>query len=83
MSFVDIKEAAPILLAVYDPDVMAALAEGDEIVSEDYQISVLGEPHGDVEILHGLFPGQGFVLNPGEWSLFFWLGKASVKVKCS
>ncbi|ADZ89689.1 hypothetical protein [Marinomonas mediterranea] len=79
---ISIKDANTIVLAVYDPKAIKRLKEGDEIVSEDYDISVSGEPHGDIEIISGLSLSQGFVLNPGEWSLSFLFGINEERISC-
>jgi hypothetical protein len=79
---ISIKKAKPILLAIYSPKAMKALKKKDEIVSEDYKISTAGQPHGDIEILLGLLPTQGFVINPAEWSVFHLFSNKPVKVDC-
>ncbi|TDO95776.1 hypothetical protein [Marinomonas balearica] len=79
---ISIRGAEPIVLVVYDEGAVEKLRQGDEIVSEDYEVSVVGQPHGDMEIISGLSLSHGFVLNPGEWSLSSLLGINEDPVGC-
>lgn len=67
---IGIHSSAAIRLLIYSHDVADKLLSGDEIVSEDYDVTEQSDLRsGDIKIESGLNLSYGFVLNPGEW---FW-----------
>ncbi|MCV2403596.1 hypothetical protein OFY17_12005 [Marinomonas sp. C2222] len=77
------SENNEIRLAIYSDDVIRKLKKGDEIVSEDYQITNLFDDQlGDIRIESGLESTDGFVLNPGEWSWFSMFRSEKQRVSC-
>lgn len=82
-SSIGIHSAEPIQLVIYDDEVMQKLTAGDEVVSEDYDITGQNEARlGDIKIISGLTLSYGFVLNPGEWSWLSVFGQAQNEVSC-
>lgn len=78
-----IRTAEPIQLMIYDDEVVQKLITGDEVVSEDYDITGQNEARlGDIKIISGLTLSYGFVLNPGEWSWLSMFGQAQDEVSC-
>ncbi|MGO2008253.1 hypothetical protein [Vreelandella alkaliphila] len=82
-SSIGIRSVEPIQLVIYDDEVMQKLTAGDEVVSEDYDITGQNEARlGDIKIISGLTLSYGFVLNPGEWSWLSVFGQAQNEVSC-
>lgn len=79
---ISIKDSKKIMLAIYSHSALKKLRDGDAVVSEDYTVSMLGRPKGDIEIISGLALSQGFVLDPGAWSFSSWLGINEVEGDC-
>jgi len=72
-----------IRLVIYCDEVVNKLISGDEVVSEGYHVTYQGKlPHGDINIVSGLSPSYGFVLNPGEWSWSSLFGSGKETVSC-
>ena len=68
-STVGIQSTEAIRLVIYSDNVAEKLKAGDEVVSEDYDITDQNDARlGDIKIESGLTLSYGFVLNPGEWS---------------
>lgn len=77
-STIGINSSGPIRLVIYSNSVVNKLLSGDEVVSENYDITVVSDKQtGDIQIDSGMGKGYGFVLNPGEspWAALFGLSK--------
>ncbi|MBJ7539388.1 hypothetical protein [Marinomonas transparens] len=82
-SSINIDSADSIRLAIYSDEVANRLISGDEVVSEDYQVTDGREVRlGDIKIESGLTLSYGFVLNPGEWSWSSLFGLDQEEVNC-
>jgi hypothetical protein len=80
LGFEDIER---VQLTIYSDDIMEELIRGEEIISEDYQVTNQREETlGDIQINSGLTLDYGFVLNPGEWSWASLFGWDKEKVDC-
>ncbi|RBP78227.1 hypothetical protein EBI01_18610 [Marinomonas rhizomae] len=80
---IGIQSMEPIRLLIYSDKVVKKLNAGDEIVTEDYDITDRGDARlGDIKIESGLTLSYGFVLNPGEWSWSSVFGLDREKVDC-
>ncbi|MDE8601429.1 hypothetical protein M3I01_000605 [Marinomonas sp. RSW2] len=82
-SAIGIQSIDSIRLLIYSDKVANRLIAGDEIVSEDYDITDQSDARlGDIKIESGLTLSYGFVLNPGEWSWSSMFGLDKQQVTC-
>jgi len=82
-STVGIHSTDAIRLIIYSDKVAEKLIDGDEVVSDDYDITDQADMRlGDIKIESGLTLSYGFVLNPGEWSWPSVFGLDHEKVDC-
>lgn len=77
------RRAAPIRIAIQSQDVLDALLEGDDVISDMVEVStVLGAPGADLVLLGGLTAQHGFVINPGRSLVDDIFGVQGVYVPC-
>ena len=82
-SAIGIQSINSIRLLIYSDKVANKLIAGEEIVSEDYDITDQSDARlGDIKIESGLTLSYGFVLNPGEWSWSSVFGLDQKDVDC-
>jgi hypothetical protein len=80
---IGIHSSAAIRLVINSSEVANKLLSGDEVVSEDYDVTQLSDSQrGDIKIESGLDSSYGFVLNPGEWFWSSWFGLDQTEVSC-
>lgn len=73
-----------IRLILRSPQVVKALAAGDDVVSDMYRISSLeDDPDADIIIQSGLSASHGFVLNPGSSIAADIFGATASRTACS
>jgi hypothetical protein len=83
-SAIGIQSINSIRLLIYSDKVANKLIAGEEIVSEDYDITDQSDARlGDIRIESGLTLSYGFVLNPGEWSWSSVFGWDKENVDCA
>jgi hypothetical protein len=73
----------PIRLIIQTARVANALADGDDVVSDTYHISMKDDPNADIIIQSGLSEGHGFVLNPGSSVVADIFGTTASHTACS
>lgn len=77
------RRAAPIRIAVRSQDAFDALLEGDDLISDMYEVSsAMSNPDADLVLLDGLTPQHGFVINPGRSLLDDIFGVQGMYVPC-
>lgn len=77
------RRAPPIRIAIRSQDVLAALLEGEDIVSDLYRVShVMGDPTADLVLLEGLSEDHGFIINPGRSLIDDFFGVQGLYVPC-
>ncbi|MBD5770873.1 hypothetical protein [Marinomonas colpomeniae] len=82
-SSIGIDSTDAIRLTIYSDEVANQLIAGDEVVSEDFDITDSSEGRlGDIKIESGLTLSYGFVLNPGEWSWSSLFGNDKENTSC-
>lgn len=80
---IGIAEGEPILLLTTRPEIVQALYDGQDLVSEDFEVlaGMDGET-ADIVIVAGLSAETGFLLNPGRSVLADIFGARSTPIPC-
>lgn len=77
------RRASPIRIAIQSQEALDALLEGDDLVSDMYEVSnVMGSPGADLVLLDGLTARHGFVINPGRSLVDDIFGVQGIYVPC-
>lgn len=80
---ISVHTVAPVKFVIKSRRVAKALANGIDVVSEDFKVSSLDHPDADIIIMAGLGEDFGFVFNPGRnlWAELW--GVKVTRVNCS
>lgn len=77
------RRAPPIRIAVRSQDARNALLEGNDLVSDMYEVSAqIDAPGADLVLLSGLTAQHGFVINPGRSLVDEMFGVQGLYVPC-
>lgn len=75
--------APPIRIAIQSQEALDTLLEGDDLVSDSFEVStVLGSPEADLVLLAGLTAQHGFVINPGRSLIDDVFGVQGLRAPC-
>lgn len=75
--------APPIRIAIQSQEALDTLLEGDDLVSDSFDVStVMGSPGADLVLLSGLTAQHGFVINPGRSLIDDIFGVQGMRAPC-